>query len=113
MRAHIAAFTVVGLVSLAVPAAEAELRYLGLNQGAAAGGVIHLGGQLYAVDVGEVIPNWGTVATLDADEIVVKRVLSGVEKEALRAQGKAVYDVQHMHVRNIYQMLPHVGTTPR
>ena len=63
--------------------------------------------------VGEVIPAWGTVDALGPDEIVVKRTLTDDEKHALKAQGKAVYDVQHMRVRNIYQMLPQVRTAPQ
>jgi hypothetical protein len=106
MRAYVLAFFVVAGLALAAPVAADQLHYWGLHPDVNTTGVIELNRQWHSVRVGDAIPAWGTVRAVSAGEIVVERALTDDEKGALRAQGKAVYEAQHLHVRNIQLMLP-------
>ena len=111
MRASLIALHALAVLLAATPAA-AGTRYWGLQPQTAATGVLELDGQRQSVRAGDPISTWGTVHTVDEHELVVKRPLSDDEKAALRAQGKAVYDVQHIHLRNMHGMLPRVRHAP-
>jgi hypothetical protein len=110
MRAHALAFLVVAGPLLTTVAEADPLHYWGLHQDLDRTGVIELDRQWHSVRVGDVIPSWGTVRAVGAAEIVVERSLTDEEKDALSAQDKAVYDAQHLHIRNIQLMLPQQRT---
>ena len=108
MRTLLAALPFVSSVLLASPAMATDLIYWGLQQEGSDSGVIELGGQLHAVRVGDVIPNWGTVHEVSAGKIVVMRPVSPEEQHRLRGEGKAVIEAEVMHIVNIQGMLPRV-----
>jgi hypothetical protein len=97
----------------AVPASAQELHYWGLVPGQEDTGVIELGGQTSSVRAGDDVLGWGTVEALSAQELVLRRDLSDAERDALEAEGKAVYDAKEIHVRNLQGLLPQVPTPPR
>ena len=108
MLANILTLIVVVLVLTWSPAAAGPLHYWGVSPSDASTAVVEHDGQLHSVRPGDMIPGWGTVHAVDGHEIVVKRVLTDDEKSALSAQGKAVYDAQQIHVRNIQLLVPEI-----
>ena len=69
-----------------------ELHYLGKSQGQETGW-IQISGKDYEVSVGSLIPGWGTIRQITETHLVMDKALSEGDKEELRLQGAAVYDV--------------------
>ena len=105
MRASLIALHALAVV-LAAPPAGADMRYWGLSPQALGTGVVEMNSQRHAVRAGDPVATWGTVHAVDAHELVVKRRLTEDEKGALRAQGKAAPDAQHIRLRNVHGLLP-------
>jgi hypothetical protein len=78
-----------------------DVVYLGKFAGEEVG-LIRIEGQDHEVSVGTMIDHWGTVTEITDTHVVIRRVLSEVEKADLEAQGAAVYDAIRIY-------LPHQG----
>jgi UDP-glucose 4-epimerase len=85
------------LLAFAFPADAQELRYLGKLSGQESGW-IQISGKDYEVSEGTLIPGWGTVKQITEAHLVIDKALSEGEKEGLRIQGGAVYDVLQIFV---------------
>lgn len=89
----------------AAPASGHEIHYLGRIQGPEERGLIKLNGQHFSVGEGDEIPGMGTVHEVTDDTLIVRRPLTGEEKERLRAEGHAVFDMEEQHFGNIQRRL--------
>ena len=93
---------------VSVSLGEAEpLKYLG-RQGELATGWIEFGHEKYhEVDAGTEIPSWGHVKEVRDDRIVVERVRTEAEKQAMEERGALVHDVLEIHIlREDLRLLP-------
>ena len=80
------------LLAFTFPADAQELRYLGKLSGQETG-LIQISGQDYEVAEGTLIPGWGTIRKITETHLVLDKALSEGDKEELRLQGAAVFDV--------------------
>lgn len=85
------------LFGLASWATAQEIHYLGRfpERGT---GLIRILGQHYEVAEGTVIANWGTVAAVTQNDLILQVVLSEAEKQELARKGAAVYDILQIHI---------------
>ena|SRR5438552_10406470 len=89
----------------AAPVSAQEIHYWGRMQDAEQRGLIKLHGQYFTVAEGDEIPGVGTVHKVTDDVLIVRRRVTQAEKEQARAAGRAVYDMEEQHIRNITQRL--------
>ncbi len=87
------------------PAGAQEIHYWGKMNSDDRQGLIQLDRQYFAVSEGDEIPGMGTVHKITDDVLIVRRSLTEVEKERLRAEGRAVFDVEQQHVGNLQRRL--------
>jgi hypothetical protein len=69
-----------------------DLHYLGKSSGQETGW-IQISGKDYEVAEGTLIPGWGTIRQITETHLVIDKTLSEEDKEDLRLQGAAVFDV--------------------
>jgi hypothetical protein len=80
------------LLALTFLADAQEVHYLGKSSGQETG-LIQISGKNYEVSEGSLIPGWGTVRQITETHLVLDKALSEEDKEELRLQGAAVYDI--------------------
>jgi hypothetical protein len=87
------------LVSASVLSGQ-ELRYLGRDVQDVKKGWIEMQGQYYEVVAGTAISGWGTVIDVSESYLIMQHTLTETEKDNLRRQGAAVYNVNQIKIPN-------------
>jgi len=97
MAWRVLAGTVVLLLAGVFAAGAVDLRYLGRDDSGRA--LLETGaGQAYRSGVGDAVPGFGAVVEITDNTVVLRRLLTQQEKNALRQGGWAVYDAERLRV---------------
>ena len=99
MKAKAVVLGTIALLVVSVSSVSSQdVRYLGRDAQDVRQGWIEMQGQYYHVVVGTVISGWGTVTEVADTHIVTEYALTETEKEDLRRQGAAVYNVVQIRI---------------
>lgn len=87
----------VALLAFLAPIAGARhIAYLGTDSEGRA--VLQTEDGNVAVRQGDEVPGWGTVVTVDPDQVVIERTVSTEEKERLKSEGMLGADVERAEI---------------
>ncbi len=88
-----------------------EIRYLAWDESAQRA-VIETAAGAQVVELGDLVPGYGSVISIDREVIVLRRVLSEAERDALYEQGRTDYWAEQVDVVREDLLFHGVATPP-